>query len=335
MADTQAKYHHLIPQTYMAAWAHGNGTLYIKYLQSEKIEERNKENIAGINHYHSIVAGMVICTKEDTDILFAPVSSYVVIYEGTVVVDTLELNKIYYDFDNWQISRPDGTPISKKKIESEIDKIKIRDIEENWSVKYENKWNVVRKQIEKIILSAQRDSVPAFQKDYLMKFYTALDWRSIKSNIQFNDAFNWFCKDIMELDDIDIPESERYLKMNSSAADEMRHCLLLKFYRSFLDETGLINKNADANNQHTSFHFLVADGAEYFITSDNPAFIHKREDGGLVGILPITPRILMCQGKMTEDDGNYYITHITDGAVHKYNKAIRENSNEFIILNRI
>lgn len=29
MSETKAKYHHLIPRTYLSAWEHGNGTLYI------------------------------------------------------------------------------------------------------------------------------------------------------------------------------------------------------------------------------------------------------------------------------------------------------------------
>ena len=47
--------------------------------------------------------------------------------------------------------------------------------------------------------------------------------------------------------------------------------------------------------------------------------------------MPITPRILMAQGKCTEDADKYFITHITDEAVKRYNKIIRDNANEFVI----
>ena len=64
MEETQAKYHHLIPQTYMSAWANEAGTLQIEFLNNPGVlKQRNKENIAGITDYHSIKAGMVICTK--------------------------------------------------------------------------------------------------------------------------------------------------------------------------------------------------------------------------------------------------------------------------------
>ena len=47
--------------------------------------------------------------------------------------------------------------------------------------------------------------------------------------------------------------------------------------------------------------------------------------------MPIPPRILMVQGKWTEDADKYYITHIADDAVKQYNSIIRTNANEFII----
>lgn len=335
MAESQAKYHHLIPKTYMAAWAHGKGTLYVRYLEDRRIEERNIENISGINHYHSIVAGMIICTKEDADILYAPVLRFDVKYKGRTISDTLELNHIYNDFDNWEITRRDGSLVSKKQIKAEISKIKIRDIEENWSKQYENKWNYVREQIETTVLMAKTNSIPAFEREYLMKFYTALDWRSIKSNFRFDDVVKWLCKDVMQLDEIDIPKKERFNEWLDNCADEIRHCLLLKFYRQYLNDEGIIYKQSMANLQHKSVRFLVADGEELFYTSDNPAFTYIREDGNLIGLLPITPRILMCHEQAIENGENYYITHITEETVKKYNRAIQDNANEFIVMKSI
>lgn len=47
MEETKAKYHHLIPQTYMSAWANQSGTLNIEFLKNPgTIVSRNKENIA-------------------------------------------------------------------------------------------------------------------------------------------------------------------------------------------------------------------------------------------------------------------------------------------------
>lgn len=52
MEEAQAKYHHLIPQTYMSAWANEAGTLQIEFLNNTGVlKQRNKENIAGITDY--------------------------------------------------------------------------------------------------------------------------------------------------------------------------------------------------------------------------------------------------------------------------------------------
>lgn len=332
--ETQAKYHHLIPQTYMSAWSRRNGTLKVEFKDDPGVVvERNKERIAGITDFHSIKAGMPICTQSDADLIFAAISSYTVTYEDRVIHSTLELNKAFYDFDKWEITRADGTPVRKKQIRHEIEQVKIKDIEANWSTKYENAWSAQVAVIEDKILNATADSIPAFDREYIMKFFTALDWRGFTSNAQFESTLSWLCHDIMSLGDVDIPEEDRLLPSLTTAEEEMRHILLLQYYRQYLNDTGVIYQAAMANLKHTSFHFLVSDGPTMFITSDTPAFVYKRPDGTLAGLLPITPRILMVQGKNTDNDGSYYITHITDEAVQRYNEVIRENAEEFVIIN--
>ena len=137
----------------------------------------------------------------------------------------------------------------------------------------------------------------------------------------------------MPLGELEIPEEERVLPSLTTAAEEMRHNLLLQYYRKFLNDTGVIFQDAMARLKHTSFYFLVADGPSFFITSDTPAFVHKRADASFVGLLPITPRILLAQGKRNSQEDVYYISHITEEAVQRYNAIIRDNAEEFVILN--
>lgn len=330
MEETQAKYHHLIPQTYMSAWANQSGTLNIEFLRKPGvIVPRNKENIAGITDFHSIQVGMPLCTQADTDRFFSVLSDYYVVVDGVKITDSMEMNRLFNNFDNWVITRKNGTLVSKKTLKREIEKVKIKDIETKWSVKYENQWDSVVKDIEKNVLSAMTESIPAFHKDYLMKFFVALNWRGFQSNQQFENALKVITKDF--LDQIDIPLKERELPCLETAADELRHELLLKFYRQYLEDEGVIYKYAEANLQHTGFHFLISDGSTYFNTSDSPSFVFKRADGALQGIMSITPRILLAQGRCTDSADEYYISHITDETVQRYNAAIRENASEFII----
>ncbi|MPN51525.1 hypothetical protein SDC9_199173 [bioreactor metagenome] len=39
----------------------------------------------------------------------------------------------------------------------------------------------------------------------------------------------------------------------------------------------------------------------------------------------------MTKGKCIEADGLYYVTHISDEAVKRYNDAIRSNAEEYVI----
>ena len=180
-------------------------------------------------------------------------------------------------------------------------------------------------------VDAGLSSVPQFEFRYLMEFFTALDWRSILSNSEFVDVLNWICNDIMGLDKIDIPKDERELLMFETATDYMKHCLLLSYYRKFLDGAGVIHTCAEEYMKHMSFHFLVSEGKDNFITSDNPAFIGTRKQGDKVGILPITPKIIMTIGRNSQDDNNYYITKIGASEVREYNRMIRNNSGQFIV----
>lgn len=47
--------------------------------------------------------------------------------------------------------------------------------------------------------------------------------------------------------------------------------------------------------------------------------------------MPITPRILLAQGKKSDTDPVYCVTHITDEAVQKYNKIIEDNAEQYVI----
>lgn len=329
--SSKAKYHHLIPQTYMSAWANESGTLSYKDIVSGELDTKNKDNLCGINHYHSIIAGMPICTADDADEIFAVLKDYNVMYEGKKVMDSLDLNQIYYDFYNWEITRKtDGSIASKKSIKNNIDQVKIRDVEENWSIKYESLWPAVRARIEENILYVSGD-IAEFDKEFLMKFFIAIDWRSTASEPLFQEKIQWLCSDVLALEKVETPEDERELPFFETMYDYYEHCLLLKLYRRYLDDDGPIFIQAMQNLKYTSFHFLVADGDIKFITSDNPSFVYDRDDGLKVGLMPVTPHILLAQGRKTEEDHIYRVTHITDEAVKRYNGIIEKNADKYVI----
>ena len=332
MPDSQAKYHHLIPQTYMSSWTHGSNTLYVEY-QNElgKIKERNKEHIAGITHYHSVTVGMPFCSKADAEQFFKPLEGLAVKINGQVIVDSKEMHKNYSDFNNWEITRQDGTLVSKRQLKAKIDQIRLRDIEDLWSSKYENRWRAIRDTLESQILGSQTNFIPELDKDFLMRFFTALDWRSFKSSQFYKDAIEKVFS-LIPFDDSEIPEDEREIPFCKTAADYLNHCFLLKYFREYLNDDGVMFQDAMASLEHTTFHFFVADGAIPFITSDNPAFLYKRHDGLSQGMLAITPKVLMIKCKDSLKSGKYYISHISENDVKQNNRIIRENADEFVIM---
>ena len=51
--------HHLIPKTYMKSWLRRKEKLLVKYCDEDDIvREEKQEEIGGIKHYYSIMAGM-------------------------------------------------------------------------------------------------------------------------------------------------------------------------------------------------------------------------------------------------------------------------------------
>lgn len=328
---SNAKYHHLIPQTYMAAWANKSGTLRVRFLNDQNNEVfRNKAKIAGSKQFYSIKAGMPICTQEDAEFLFRPVSSCIVKLKGEVLDDPLRLNAHFVDFDDWEISGSDGREVSKKDIKAKIKQLKILEIEEKWSTKFENRWNEVVEKIEDSFLANSCSYIQEFEKDYLVGFYTALDWRGFVSNSCFEDAFSELTKKLPL--DIEIPESDRILPNLKTPAEEMRHYVLLKYYRQYLNECGVIYEDAKLALARTSFRFLVAAGKGSFVTSDTPAFTWEREDGKLIGVLPVTPKVLLLKGSHSGDDGVYCISHINDEIVERWNDVIHSNASEFVVM---
>lgn len=78
-----------------------------------------------------------------------------------------------------------------------------------------------------------------------------------------------------------------------NASDEIRHCLLLEYYRQHLDGTGVICSDAIESASAIDLHFLVASGSTLFATSDTPVCLCEGECGGMIDFLPTSPRIVM------------------------------------------
>lgn len=90
----------------------------------------------------------------------------------------------------------------------------------------------------------------------------ALDWRSILSNDEFQKAYCLFTEAL--LNEIEILEEDRILPCLKTASDETKHNLLLKYYRKYLKDEGMIYTHAMEALKYTNFHFLISDGPTFF-----------------------------------------------------------------------
>lgn len=326
------KYHHLIPKTYLTPWVYNNDSLNVHYRGESGFKERNRKKILGVTHYHSIIAGMPICTQADTDIIFAPLKDKCVKINGVVITDTLEMNNRFGSFEDWEITNSDGLLANKNDLKNKIEINRILEIENKWQSEYENKWDKVRNIIVQNVLDTHLNSVPSLYKEYLCRMFAAMDWRGIQSNEHFRKGVLQVEKISAGILDFEIPYSDRDLKFIKTPVEYFTHCVLLKHYREFFDNKGIISFMAKAYQKGT-IKFYFADNTLGFYTSDNPAFIdHVFDNDKKIGILPISPRILMAILPIQDTgSGKFLVEQIDKTTVKRFNKAIQRNCVELVI----
>lgn len=326
------KKHHLVPQAYLSAWADNRENLEVKDKETGGIQRHKKESIFCRRNYYSISVGMPICTSEDAESILEPLEDYNVIYKGQNVTAPIDLLRIYYDFDEWEI-RKDGIAISmstRNSIKDRIKNAKVLKIEEAWSDQYENSWPTVRAEIVNTVTKGDGD-IPEFQKSFLVRFFVMLNWREFSKAEEYKEDVNLLWEPVRSLydnaeDDDDEPGGIKPI------IDDYVKASLLKRYWEFLNKNGHLYEQAMQDLEHTSILFCIAGRDLRFVTSDNPAFYHKTEEGRCEGIMPVTPKILLILRRQAEQESVYHVLHINDAMIAQYNDIIEEHATESIIL---
>lgn len=324
------KYHHLISRVYLRAWCCFKNGVYTmdKY---GVIERKNINNNFGVNHFHSIKAGMPICRLEDLIEIFKVLEGYEVFLGKKKLKNVYEYNKNYYNFNNWIIKK-ENKIISRKirnKIKNKINQTNIMSIEHLWDIKYEKKWRDIRINIESKLLKSNFNYIEEFDKDLIIKFIVLYNLRGFHSN----DELNMVCdiiSTILKLDKINLPFRERKRNVKT-AEDSIRHLFILNEHYNFLNDYGYMY-NIAKSYLDKQLKFFIADGNKKFITSDNPSFIYKNEFGYKIHFMAISPKVAVCIDLNSKSD-KYIIDKVNDNEVAILNKKIRENSVSKIILN--
>ncbi len=337
---SDAIYHHLIPQTYMKPWCFGEKTIWVYDKSLQEWQERNIEKICGIKYYHSIRAGSIYTTPKALNEIWGFLTPYHISLDG-VPLDTLEkLNEKYSSFDSWEIYYPKGAKVNKadrNKIKSAIEQAKFNDIEEQWSVQFENGWADLIADINQALIDIHGKKPIALTEEaasILMRYFVMFNWRSFSGNEQFNETLQ-AVDSIIQLSSISIPETERQLSLCGTALDEMRHNLLIKQFDDYQSGKGLLFEHQKFLQKNCTFVFHLAPQGHSFITSDNPCFSFTRADGLIEPFLVALPQLAFSLVKKDPNSPyNYTICELSESELHKYNAQIFSHSVNLILNNR-
>lgn len=322
--------------------------IYVVKKGKKIVQGVKTSDIGGINHYHSIRAGMANATKEDCDQFFLPLKKYRIEINGEVVKDKLEWNKHFYHFfkckgeSPWIISKTvpnengkghqwvDIGNSQKRRVHSEILKILVRKIEEDWSKQYENSWRnivqVILKQINKAPLALNK--VPAVKRKELITFAVSILWRTLPYPKELVMTLKGIEKAISF--DFPIPKKQRMYPFLDSTKKELYHSYMLNQFRDFLkkkDDKGIIGKKADLYCEKYGVSFKITTSEKPFITTDN-AIVENH----LNLVFPITP-LLLAVIEEVPNQSLYTIEHLTTNKVDFYNQLLFQNANDFCIVN--
>lgn len=319
------KLHHLVPKTYIAPWFDGDKkTIFLQAKERENkddFEEINVESIAGLDYYHIISVGMPFATKEDTDVFFAPLNGLKVFYREKELTSTLEMNREFDFFEDWEIMREDGSHVKKKALKHEISQTKIDIIENGWYEHYEKKWNDTRKSLETLILNGDKGKLEENQKQYLLAMFMVFNWKSLSQIPLFSEILTL----VPFMKQVEIPKRQAKRTYIKTPEDEWFQWLLLNLLRQFFEGYGAFCEITKELSEKVSLQFIIASENQRFVTSDNPCFYADE-----IGFFPLTPEILICIKPKKEDD--FFDVILTkDEDMCKYNKIIVNNSNCFVI----
>ena len=87
-----------------------------------------------------------------------------------------------------------------------------------------------------------------------------MSFRGAKPNVYFENIVSHFVDHICGLDKVDIPENERVKPILSTASKEVKHELLINYYRKFLNNEGMIYDMANKDIDDCSIIFYKAAG---------------------------------------------------------------------------
>lgn len=332
LPDSEAIYHHRIPQTYMKPWCFSNNSIWTFDKEKNVSKQHNIENILGRDRYHSIRAGSLYTTQESLEKIFGFLKNYSISFEGKKLSSLDELNTHFFDFEQWEMWYPNGKVVNKRDrniIKQRLISTVDNSIEINWNIHLENDWsniiNILQETLKKI---QKKESVFLTIEDaeLIMKYLVMFEWRGLKGKDVVNDIFKTI-EDAFDGVDEKIPFSKRINFYDDTAIEELKHGFLLREFDSFIKGRGSMYKDFEIQRDNLTFLFWVSD-KDLLITSDNPCFSFDNESGIKEKIFVALPNLLITLVKKEpKSPHSYRIMELTSEWADYYNKVIFDNAN--------
>lgn len=322
------KRQHYVPRTYLESWNDNTKKIRVYNKDDNKLYKYCKPNKALFENdfYTKKVEDVLVLTNEEKCKIFKALDGYKVIYENNKeekeLVSLEEYAIYYFDFENWNVLREDGTFVNKKLIKDKIEKVRITELEEQWKI-VENDWGTLANKIESYILNQK--ALERSDLNDLLTFMVAQKWRTPNALNVYKNLINSILFSLKETIGC-MYEVER-----DSLSNAVFKKQIMKFQSN--DENSNILKEIEAlKNCHMVFYQPIG---RQFITSDNPIITiidNNLLKGNYNGIyFPISPQLMLALYRGDKD--KYLVTTMRSNIVRRFNNRIKACALKYYVTN--
>lgn len=332
-----AREQHLVPRTYMRAWAHDdNEHIWVYDLKSNKRqpEERTVESINYKNGFHDIKIGDIFIPEEAMEELYGPLRNYKIIVDEKELTSLADYRQHYADYKRWIITDENGNVANKNEknaFKAILDQSRYVFIEKAWCDQFEQYWQKYINKFEMKIRCNVGTSIyePTWDEfTKMMEYVLIYDFRNEYGNSMVNQIIDIALPE--EIATLEMPYADRVHKFNKSAGDEYKHASQIKsFYEYLKYREGKIALMLDQYIKNCGISIYLTQEQFPFITSNAPSMVIKRIDNVEEHIFAATPTMLVSvHGKL--GNKNFGYKHVKPKEVKRYNKYIAEKSSLII-----
>lgn len=322
------KKQHYVPQTYLEAWNDDSNRIYVYQKNDNKLYRHSKvDKVLYENDlYTKTIDDVVILNEEEKKEIFSSLDGYKIYYksdsEEKILTTYNDLATYYFDFDNWIITREDGSVVSKKALKDSIENKRLTDLEENWRI-IENNWAVLRSSIEDCIKNEKL--INRNQIDSILEFLVAQKNRTPKALEECITRIEKVMSPIKELMG-DFYEVEKKLLGESYFKDEIIR------YQNEDSQSNIVIEIDQLKKLQMAF-FKPIEGK--FITSDSPVLTiidNNFMKGKYNGIyFPISPDLMIALYR--GNNSKYVVGTLNSDVVRMFNDRIKKESLKYYVTN--